>query len=1031
MSLFEVERLVDRLEEHLKPDAQTATVPRDAQEYAEWCKKANKRIDVILALMDAGDLHQAMTLEQQDPVLMDLIQTLSFPQLPAWRKLLESMNLTSPPDIKRQFTQKLGELYVLDLQKLDEQWRKYNGFMLREDFQGALKVVRQIVKIAPEDRNAKLELEQLEELDFNERFEALCDLVESRNANAVLAALPGLALLLRKFEPTPEQREVWIRAKGMEVDVWFGWMNEFSNQGNWVEGLHYSMEIKRAQGEHGIVLLPLQQNRVEEVLNWAASQKAETGQWTDFKQHYSLLQDLVGQAKLPNREANLLDQQVAANELNQLSEVWNRCQQYPDHVVGSIDVGVSDFFRHRINQLQSRLDQLARWRRIKWGAACTVFLIGLVVVFVMVTKSRTAREYVARIDQGVIDKLAQDVYTQVQHATNHYAGSTPPQVAESIGRAEVYLGDQRGRSNALDQATGQLEEMIKILDLSEVGSFTNRLASSTNAVREISSQWNKELDLRLIAAENDWETFKENQAATGEQALTSAIDKVQLNIETHFMPDEPGLDELESFISEARTDLTAVDVFVRAAYLGFPANLTARYQALVRKVEERSNELTEFRKANESLTGVATLMDYRQILVSFRRTQLLPRGQRAPLNLVLESGLHEGGGSSDVIIRSLVFADDGHFFDSLKDRRAIMFPTNTIPAEVVAELVKADKHPHIYGVREWVVPEGQTKIVPGVSSTPYEAFYQTRDEDGMFRPFGIKGNVELANWGVLDARRWTQQIMQNHLSPVECIQMNEAFTIAAGVERTLLKGLPGNDRAFKGEPLGYIEAVCRQIAVGKLEPLIGLWKLKQFTDTLFPTVGIGKSRPAAGTHYWEFGVPQEFIRAFKKDLNNAYPGGSKKLAPSDWVKHFPLGSVGKKPSANYETLKTNAIAFARKYEKCAVQLRGFRSVYHDVILSGVQYAGYHRLGNHVLLDSVPKEKPLLGLVGPGKWIIVSRQDSDQPLLEFTPLFVLGTSYGTERKLPTINNKWYEFPELLSHSAEETATPPEKNHDTTK
>ena len=67
-----------RLGDYLEPSAQTATLPKDAQDYSTWVNKANQRMDQVVFMMDQDDMHQAMQLERVDPCLTDLVGLLDF-----------------------------------------------------------------------------------------------------------------------------------------------------------------------------------------------------------------------------------------------------------------------------------------------------------------------------------------------------------------------------------------------------------------------------------------------------------------------------------------------------------------------------------------------------------------------------------------------------------------------------------------------------------------------------------------------------------------------------------------------------------------------------------------------------------------------------------------------------------------------------------------------------------------------------------------------------------------------------------------
>jgi hypothetical protein len=203
---------------------------------------------------------------------------------------------------------------------------------------------------------------------------------------------------------------------------------------------------------------------------------------------------------------------------------------------------------------------------------------------------------------------------------------------------------------------------------------------------------------------------------------------------------------------------------------------------------------------------------------------------------------------------------------------------------------------------------------------------------------------------------------------------------------------------------------------------------------MFPGNDIIIQKPAVGAHYWAYGVTEGFVREFNRDLKQAYNRGLSDVTSSSWVEYFPLNSRGKKPSEKYEELKEEIIKFAEKYAECATSMNELRIVYNDVLTLGVKFVGYRRQGRNILWepDPVDKDKPLIGLTGPGIWGAIPRNsvgDEDKQHLGLTPLFVLKTNFGGIRKLPEISRSWHQLPAVLQFSSINNQT--QKANDTTK
>jgi hypothetical protein len=674
-----------------------------------------------------------------------------------------------------------------------------------------------------------------------------------------------------------------------------------------------------------------------------------------------------------------------------------------------------------------------RLRRSRaWGLGLVGVCGCIILMVVMVSKHRTARDYASKIDNGVTNNQAAEVYRQVQNATNHYAGKAPAALAGAMGRGETYLSNQTAISNELEQAANRLEASLMKLTLTGVNTFTNEMNGANKLLtgdkkkqnKGLSKQWSKGLELRLIRLEDGWETFLDQQQTAGEQAMETVLFQVKQNINDNFTPNlfwsrsegkyyEPHLGQLELNIGRARSNLDTIAVYADASFLDIPNGTIENFRTTERIVDERLTDLIDFREANGDLAEAKTFEKYRQIIRTIQRSNLSNMDERGSLKKVLESNLGAEKLYQDDIIRQLVFNRNSVKFNITKTRKSALVPTNNIPLDVVKKLRRADKDPYIYGVREWVAPVAA--LIPEISSeNTFTNFYQTFEGNGdsPYKYFGHKGAVKLNSWPAPYDGRWDPGVVNRRLKAVPIIQQNEAFEQVAGISKSLV--VNGQRISFKAPPLDYIEDVCRQISNNKLEPVIGLWKLTQFSQTLFPENNIWLQKPAVGAHYWEYGVPDGFIQEFNRDLKQAYHGGRSDVASSSWVKYFPLGSRGKKPSEEYVILKKEIIEFANKYARCATQMKELRALYFEVMNRGVIYVGYHRQGNNYLLASAPFDKPLIGLTGPGIWGSIPREGEEIQLLGLTPLFVLATDYGGRRKLPGISRSWHQFPAVLQY-----------------
>src|SRR5580704_2471127 len=93
MTLSQTERLVRKIAEAAgQPSSDTQTA-KLAQDYAEVCRAANRRLEQCALMIEAGQFLQALQLAETAPPLLDLITLLAFRQGAEWRAYCQAHQL--------------------------------------------------------------------------------------------------------------------------------------------------------------------------------------------------------------------------------------------------------------------------------------------------------------------------------------------------------------------------------------------------------------------------------------------------------------------------------------------------------------------------------------------------------------------------------------------------------------------------------------------------------------------------------------------------------------------------------------------------------------------------------------------------------------------------------------------------------------------------------------------------------------------------------------------------------------------------
>jgi len=1004
MSLYDIERLLDRIDDHLKPDANLALISQDASEYARLVDSVNLRIDQILAMYEARDLYQAMQLSEAEPPLMEVITMLSFKDLPAWRDLVESQNIEKFPEIKRRALPILNDLFTENIGNLGEYWDEFNGCMIKEDNAGALNIIQQILKIAPGDQNAKDNLEALEKLNFKNRFERLTEALQVNDQSAVLNELGGIWPLLKRFQPNAAQSIVWLNAKCVEVDVWLGKLNAHTTMGQWQEAVRYYREINKSITENRLQLPPEIQQKLRQAGEWAEGQEAATNEQIEFKEHYDLLQDWLGQARLPNREAELLDEKTCRKELDLLSAAWDKCHQFSDRLIEQIDQNVANHFRQRTLELQAQVEKYVRWRRLKIGAVCCLFIIVLAVVFFRVSKSRGEMEFVQELNSAMTNKLLLATSNLVTQGEQDYPGSPSEDVSKALNDGKLFITQEETKYKTLEISVTQLEQQTNTLDVATADRFLSELQKATNALIRIAPDIKKTLDLRMIVIENIWEDFKGEYAREAEWKMKNEIDSLNKEISNNFWRDDPNLNTLNGLIMDIEEKLLKLQLYTDREWVKIEINedVIKDYDKSVMKVRDRKADLATHIRLIGEIRNVNTLGDYKKILSDLNLANLLSKDEKKGLNLTLTK---LGEKYDDVILQGLVFSGDFTHYKAVQNQGELMFPTDIIPPNLMASLQRAGTHPSIYGLK--ALPKNS--FILAVRPNQFSSFYIVNSNGKWWE---INRDGKSGDWDDPNVqRRWTLNLVNTHFIVPKIIKENEEFEKGInGLDKLWKNNVIGKGQ-FTGSLLKYMSEICNAIDTGKMEPIIGAWKLKCIFENLFLKLP-GNFQPAVGSSLWQYGMPLEFAMAFEKDFLKEVEK-DEKLEPHTWMKYHPESLHRAKSEEDYLKFIQSINKFAMKYKSSFDQLTALRLAYNEILKSGVDFVGFHHATHGQNLVDRVKGKHIVGLSPSGEWVIKGKDNSE--LSPFSPLFVLKSDYGQDtRSLPEIPEAWHKYPAILTY-----------------
>ncbi len=162
--MVDYQRVVDEIRSFLQSVDQTNSdhLRELAAEYAEACKEANRRLRRCDEFLQKGLRSEAIHLAQAEPVLLDMVATLDFPELDTWREITVSYGLPAAPRLSLATAEALNEAYTV-VQPLEHLLRKHRLLALtRAPLPERMTVMRQIAAL---DGSNPVWTEDLRELE--------------------------------------------------------------------------------------------------------------------------------------------------------------------------------------------------------------------------------------------------------------------------------------------------------------------------------------------------------------------------------------------------------------------------------------------------------------------------------------------------------------------------------------------------------------------------------------------------------------------------------------------------------------------------------------------------------------------------------------------------------------------------------------------------------------------------------------------------------------------------------------------------
>ena len=183
---------IEAIRAALKQEAPPSSVEEAAATYAQFCADAERRLDRVAAMLQKGSDYQALQVAEEAPPLLDLAASLSFGEEKNWQVYCDTHGLKVAPRLNARIIQDLESLYATGISANHPLYKDFRAAVLSRDDEKALRIVKTILKLNPQDENARKELLRLENKGLQEKIDQLREALKTDDEERIATLTEGI-----------------------------------------------------------------------------------------------------------------------------------------------------------------------------------------------------------------------------------------------------------------------------------------------------------------------------------------------------------------------------------------------------------------------------------------------------------------------------------------------------------------------------------------------------------------------------------------------------------------------------------------------------------------------------------------------------------------------------------------------------------------------------------------------------------------------------------------------------------------------
>ncbi|HEX3716799.1 MAG TPA: hypothetical protein VH595_02425 [Verrucomicrobiae bacterium] len=663
-TLNQAERLVRKIGELVGQPIPDVQASRLAQEYAELCRGAGRRLEQCALMIEAAQGLQALQLAETPPPLLDLITVLSFREAGQWRTYCQAHNLPWAEAFYDKYIRLLNSTYGKGIAADHPFYRDYRRAVLTDDDDRALSILRVIARLNPADENTKAELKRLEEKLVRVKVETLTGALETGD---VTGATAQVAKLESSGLPVPSSHPVWQRLQVARCGELLSRAEALRERGAWGEAEVLVEEIHALATQNNLQLPAADADLWNSLEEWTTSQRRAYAEDQDFKRAVSALEyEIQAVETFRNRNAGMKPPEIQA-AFDSLTAKWRDAE----HFGRPLDSELSDRGEQCMAWLQNRLAAAERKQRIMLALVALIIVAAIGASIPMVLNWQSRRNYLAAL--GGLESARRVADTETLEQRIPAKLKTNAKMAAGLARADKFISRETKLKETFDRKFDALQKAPPTLEQT-----SERRADCEKAIAVLAPEFQDGARSEVAEWDRKWKMERNGEFAS---RLAHADEFAGgLNVTN-------GFDAVRKSLSQVQDALSGLDVLV-AQPPPMDRALDSKYHDLAARAAYWSVAVQDWEKTETSLEEADGLEDYFHALAHWAQLPFATDAQRDAASEIGRLKINEAA-----LLGELLLPNDKEFWGSLTNPaswRPTFMPGQPTDAEKAAYLKLRD-----------------------------------------------------------------------------------------------------------------------------------------------------------------------------------------------------------------------------------------------------------------------------------------------------------------------------------------------------